>query len=71
MSEDPDLAHIREAHACCPDCHHTWGAHGLGGWTPNFDYQPGDRIKAGRPRFRRSRRVLAGWLERVAGEIQR
>ena len=41
------------------------------GWTPNFDYKPGDRIKAGRPRFRRSRRVLAGWLERVAGEIQR
>jgi hypothetical protein len=39
-------------------------------WTPNFDYAPGDRIKAGRPRFRRARRALAGWLERVAGEIR-
>ena len=41
------------------------------GWTSDFDYKPGDRVKAGRPRFRRSRRVLAGWLKRIAKEIER
>jgi hypothetical protein len=40
-------------------------------WVPNFVYIPGDRIKAGRPRFRRSRRVLTGRLAKVAKEAQR
>jgi hypothetical protein len=35
-----------------------------------WEYSVGGRVWCGRPRLRRSRRVLAGWLKRIAKEIE-